>query len=81
MFERHGIKILSVATPSTPSPFGELRDCLEAETERAGLKIVLLVLCLFNVRTNLKASRRFSEKLNQLQKEMKTAGGNTHFSN
>ena len=47
--------------------------------ERAGLKIVLLVLCLFNVRTNLKASRRFSEKLNQLQEEMKTAGGNTHF--
>ena len=47
--------------------------------EQAGLKIVLLVLCLFCVRTNLKASRRFSEKLNQLQKDMKTAGGNTHF--
>ena len=32
MFERHGIKTFVVATPSTPSPFGELRDHLEAET-------------------------------------------------
>ena len=46
---------------------------------RVGVKVVLLVLCLFNVRTNLKASRRLSEKLNQLQEKMKTAGGNTHF--
>ena len=46
---------------------------------RVGVKVVLLVLCLFNVRTNLKASRRLSDKLNQLQEKMKTAGGNIHF--
>ena len=32
MFERHGIKRIVVATASVPSPFGELRDHLEAET-------------------------------------------------
>ena len=32
MFERRGIKIFVVAAASNPSPFGELRDCLEAET-------------------------------------------------
>ena len=37
VFERHGIKILSVATPSTPSPFGELRDCFEAETVQGAI--------------------------------------------
>ena len=46
---------------------------------RVGVKVVLLVLCLFNVRTNLKASRRLSDKLNQLQEKMKTAGGNIQF--
>ena len=32
MFERRGIKNFVVAAASFPSPFGELRDCLEAET-------------------------------------------------
>ena len=32
VFERRGIKIFVVAAASNPSPFGELRDCLEAET-------------------------------------------------
>ena len=49
--------------------------------EQASLKIVLLVLCLFCVRTDLKASRWFSEKLNQLQRDMKTAEGNPCFHN
>jgi len=41
----------------------------------AGLKIFFLVFCLFCTRTVPKASRRFSEKLNQLQKSLKIVEG------
>ena len=33
VFERHENKDLSVATPSSPSPCVELRDCFEAVTK------------------------------------------------
>ena len=47
---------------------------------QASLKIFFLVLCLFFARTDLKASRRFSEKLNELHQSMKNVEGNQFFS-
>ena len=40
VFERHGIKNFVVATASVPSPYGELRDHLEAETVPSKTKLM-----------------------------------------
>ena len=58
MFERRGIKIFVVAAASNPSPFGELRDCLEAETD-TGLTLACKknhVKCVENILEHEKCS-------------------------